>query len=271
MRIIIAITCFLSLFQLSCKKEKDAVSLASEVGFAAAQSATEADAMLTAALDLVKDFKNPSNWTVIPSSAKITYIDSSFSDFTGVSFRIDFGPVRSNKPRGMLCLDGKYRSGVLECSMRAPYLDSGNRINAHHLNEFYTGNGTEMFLMKGNINLLRTGQTSWQVNEDLEIDALHLSVMSWKADLTMNQNNGSHSYLGTSSGVSSSEGKSYNLTISDPLVKKENCPNTFIKGICDISVNSEVIFLDFNPYSDQVCDEVARTSLNRFEKIFYIH
>lgn len=271
MRILFALTCFLSLFLLSCQKEKDAVSLASEVGFSAAQSATEADAMLNAAMDMVRNFKVPAQMSVIPSAAKITYLDSSFTDGTGVTFIIDFGPLRTEKPRGMLCTDGKYRAGTLECSMRFPLQDSGNRINAHHLNAFYTGNGTEMFKMEGDLNLLRTGPATWQVNEDLKIDALHLSAMSWKADLTMQMGAESHAYLGTSTGVSSAEGKSYTLDILEPLVKRDNCPNSFVKGNADIAVDGETVFLDFNPYNDQVCDQVARTSLNRFEKIFYIH
>jgi len=272
-RFTLPLVCAFCLLQFGCKKEKELVSLASNVGFSAAQSATEADAMLITALDIAQHFKNPSAFNVIPSAAKITYVDSSFMDGTGVRFLIDFGAIRREKPKGMQCLDGKFRAGIMECSMSLPFQDSGNKISAivPSTSDFYTGNGTEMFQILGNINLFRTGLNQWDANEDLEIDALHLNAMTWRANLTLAIGSESHSYTGSGSGLSSEDNTIYSFEILDDWVKMNNCPNTFIQGTCDISAQSEVSYLDFNPYNDQICDEVARVSLNRFEKIFYLH
>ena len=271
MRNILIIVLLFSVVLISCKKEKEWVSLASKVGFAVAQSLTEADAMQICAMDVAKNRGNIAGHLIVPPTSTILFQDSLFSDGDGLEFSIDFGVLRAEKPYGLKCLDGKFRAGKLNCTLSKQYFDSATVISCKASNAFYVGNGTEMFNMIGEIVLSRINVSNWTVTQDLIIDALHLDKMYLESELTLTEAVERLTYVGIATGNAVGSEDAYSMTITKPLEKLATCSNTFVDGKCEISVNEDKVLLDFNPYNDRTSDAIARASLNSYEKIFIIH
>ncbi|MCB0733869.1 MAG: hypothetical protein H6608_00630 [Flavobacteriales bacterium] len=221
--------------------------------------------------------------TILPSSAIITYTDTTFDDGDGIEFSVDFGPLGVEVPKGVLCQDGRYRSGKLNIRANTKFDDPKMKVEMiiSEDDQFFTGNGSEMNQLTGTTTVHRAGLLS------LGIDIKDARILTPEYTLTWNstrivklmEDNGpgiwgdKYKLTGSATGTNRFN-EAYTVTIDEPLVKKmeAGCARTFVAGKLTITgtASEPAISIDYDPYDNQACDAQAEAEINGRKTIFSV-
>lgn len=221
--------------------------------------------------------------TILPSGASLVYIDSLFSDGDGLDFYIDFGPKGHLAPFGLLCQDGRYRAGVLRATLSAPYTTIGAvlALNVSDLDSFYSGDGTNMYQVVGNAVISRT-----ELNK-LTIAMTDMKVKDGASTVTWSSNKeivrtydagpgvwkDHFEFTGSGNGINRN-GEAFTVNIDKALLKKveTGCAKTFVSGIISLEVtgSGQKITIDYDPYKNGICDNLAEADINGKKTLFRV-
>lgn len=221
--------------------------------------------------------------TILPSGASVIFTDTSFADGNGVDFYIDFGLLDTAIPQGLLCKDGKYRAGRINITLDKPYTEIGAvaTLTINDNDEFYTGNGQDMYKLTGVKTLTRTAENQ------ITIDVANATLfegdysLTWSCNriITRTYDNGpgvwgdEFEITGSGNGVNRS-GNAYQINITEKLLKKMNagCAKTFIDGNMTLDVdNGKELKMEFDPYNDQACDRAVEVEIAGTKKIINVN
>ena len=239
--------------------------------------------------DVVEDFNSNdrrvrSGQTILPSSAIVAFQDSSFSDGDGIECTIDFGPLKSAAPKGVLCLDGRYRAGILHLKMNKRYFQDSFEcvVWVEDSDAYYAGNdGFNLSSISGTMTVLKLNLSSFKIsvsnarlsNENGTITWQSNRIIDKKVDNSAGILGDEYSITGNASGVNR-KGESFEVNITEPLYKKiqMGCARTFTQGVLDIInvSNQEKIKLDYDPYNNNYCDLIAKATIRSKEFIFTV-
>lgn len=259
-----------------------------------AQDFASAETEFSAAFDITDDLNQSDGKVkkggtgVLPSGAVLNWVDTSFTDGDGVEYTIDFGPLGTTAPKGLLCGDGKFRAGKLRVSVSKRYLEIGTVVSvmaSASLNgdKYYSGDGTNMFGIEGELVITRTaaeqltveiknGSLTYPLGDHATFEGIRYikrisggGVPGIWGDV--------YEVTGNGKGVNR-QGDAYTWEITEPLVKKMElgCAKTFVSGVIEIrNVNvSTSLIVDFDPYDNAACDKVAKATLGKKEIIFTV-
>lgn len=269
----------------SCRKEKNE-TLETIVS---AQDNSTAENEFTSLYDLGDDFSSNDRRvragnTILPSGAVVTFEDSSFTDGDGIECTIDFGPLKTSSPKGILCQDGRFRAGKIHLrSNRRYFLDSAVVvISISDSDKYYAGNaGNELTNITGTMTISRLSSSSFRIDV---ADARAINdngTVAWQSSRTITKTidagpgilGDEFTVTGEASGVNR-KGESFTVKIDVPLVKKVElgCARTFVKGKITLTNTSSgrTILIDYDPYSDQKCDLIAKATINGKEYFYTV-
>lgn len=255
-----------------------------------AEDFTSAETEFSGAFDITDDINQSDgkikkgSGTVLPSGAIFTWVDS-VMDSDGIKYTLDFGPLGATAPKGLLCGDGKYRAGKLNVSVSKSYLAIGctASVSASATDAYYSGDGTNMFLVEGTLSITRSAAEQLDINitggKVTDGDGKSATFQGSKS-IVRTSGSGTpgiwgdvYEVTGNGSGVNR-EGESYTWKITTPLVKKMEvgCARTFVKGVIEIknTTANTSLKVDFDPYNNEACDRVARATFGTRSVIFTV-
>lgn len=270
----------------ACKAVKD-----TKDNITSAQDFSSSETEFAGAFDITDDINQSDGKikkgasTILPSGAILSWQDSLFSDGNGIEYTLDFGPVGTTVPKGLLCGDGKFRAGKLHVKVSNRYLLVGTTatISCASSDEYYSGDGSAMFKIEGNIALTRSAAE--QI--DIAITGGKVTdgdgkMASFNGNKTIKRTSGTgtpgmwgDTYEVTGNGGGTNrDGDNYTWSITKELVKKMDvgCAKTFVSGIIELkntSANTS-LKIDFDPYNNQACDRIAKAIIGTREIIFTI-
>lgn len=267
-----------------CRKDKGELA---ETIISAEDNST-AENEFTSLFDLGDDFSTNdrrvrSGNTILPGGAVVIFQDSLFSDGDGIECTIDFGPLKPAGPKGMLCMDGRYRAGVihLRCDKRYLLDSSSVVITAHDSDKFYGGSdGVNMTQITGTLTMTRLSQTSVKINVSDARAVNDKGTVAWQSSRTVSKTSDAgpgilgdrFEITGEASGVNRN-GESFTVKIDVPLVKKVElgCARTFVKGKITLTntASGKNIIIDYDPFNNEACDLTAKATVNNKE-YFYV-
>lgn len=273
------------LILFACNKEKNP-SLDSIIS---AKDHSTIETEFSSVFDVVEDFNSNdrrvrSGQTILPSSAVVTFQDSSFSDGNGIECIIDFGPLKTTAPKGVLCLDGRYRAGILHLKMNKRYFQDSFEcvVWAEESDSYYAGNdGFNLSSISGTMTVLKLNLSAFKItvsnaklsNENGTITWQSTRIIEKKVDNSAGILGDEYSITGNASGLNR-KGEAFEVTIKEPLYKKiqMGCARTFTQGVVDLlNVSSqEKIILDYDPYNNNACDMIAKATIRSKEFIFTV-
>lgn len=281
----IALMAGISVLTVSCRKDtKDTLET-----IESAEDNSTAENEFTSLFDVADDFSSNDSRTragntILPSGAVVNFSDSSFSDGDGVECTIDFGPLKSSAPKGLLCNDGRFRAGVIHLSISKRYLQDSSvvEITAGDADNFYAGSdGVNLTKLTGTLKVTRTGANSLRI-EVINARAINdKGTVSWQSvrNITKTLDNGAgilgdqFEVTGQASGVNRN-GENFTVTIDVPLLKKVEmgCARTFVKGKITLTNASsgKTIKIDYDPFNDGRCDLTAKATINNKEYFYSV-
>lgn len=226
---------------------------------------------------------NKTSGTILPSGATLEYIDSLFTDGDGLDFYIDFGPKGDLAPFGLLCQDGRYRSGILRGTLSKPYKEVGAilEITLAEADSFFSGNGTDMYMITGTHTITRTAVDKATVAVRNVKVRDGSATIKWQSDkeITRTKDSGpgiwkdEFEITGQGNGTNRN-GEDFTVTITEPLKKivDAGCAKTFVKGVITLEVTSsnKKIIVDYDPYKNEACDNIAEADINGRKTIFRV-
>lgn len=275
---------FLFLF-FSCKKDNKI----SNDNVISANDNSTIETEFSSMFDVAEDFNSNdrrvrSGQTILPSSAIVQFQDSNWFDGDGIECTIDFGPLKNTAPKGLLCLDGRYRAGVLHLKMNKRYsLDSFECIVWADENDgFYAGNdGLSLSSVSGTMSILRLSFSSFRItvsdarlrNENGTITWQSNRVIDKKVDNSAGILGDEYTITGSASGINR-KGEAFEVKITEALYKKiqMGCARTFTQGVVELlnTSNQDKIILDYDPYNNNACDLIAKATFRNREFIFTV-
>jgi len=269
----------------ACRKDKETTATAETIVSAEDNSTVESE--FTSLFDVADDFSSNDSRTrggntILPSGAVVTFQDSSYTDGDGVECSIDFGPLKSSSPKGLLCQDGRFRAGVVHiASTKRYFLDSAViTITTSDADNYYAGNdGVNLTKLTGSIQLTRLTQESMRIDVTNAKAVNDKGTVAWQSSRTIKKTidagagiiGDQFEITGQASGVNRN-GESFTVTIDLPLLKKVElgCARTFIVGkitLTNVSTG-KTIKIDYDPFNNQACDLTAKATINNKE-FFY--
>lgn len=281
----IALMAGISVLTVSCRKDTQDTLETIE----SAEDNSTAENEFTSLFDVADDFSSNDSRTrtgntILPSGAVVNFSDSTFSDGDGVECTIDFGPLKSSTPKGILCNDGRYRAGVVHLSISKRYLQDSSvvEISAGDADNFYAGSdGVNLTKLTGTLKVTRTSASSLRI-EVINARAINdKGTVSWQSvrNITKTLDNGAgilgdqFEVTGQASGVNRN-GEDFTVTIDVPLVKKVEmgCARTFVKGKITLTNASsgKTIKIDYDPFNDGRCDLTAKATINNKEYYYSV-
>ena len=261
----------------SCKSVQDAKdNISSAVDFA------NAETEFSGAFDVTDDInqsdgkiKKGSGY-ILPSGAIFTWVDS-VMDADGIKYDLDFGPLGTTVPYGLLCRDGKYRAGKLHVAVSKPYSTIGCAVtvSAASGDEYHSGIGATMTKIEGVLSITRSATETLDVSISGGKVTFAGKTASFQGTKTITRTAGSgtpgawgdeFTINGSGSGVNS-DGDSYTWQINTPLIKRLQlgCARTFVKGVIEIknTTASTALSVDFDPLKNEACDLTARATIGK--------
>ncbi|MCB9261828.1 MAG: hypothetical protein H6607_05580 [Flavobacteriales bacterium] len=246
---------------------------------------THFTAIFDAAFDIISTIDSSlkkSDASIIPGDVSILFVDSTFMDGDGLEIVVDFGPLRNTEPQGVLCVDGRYRAGKFTIAMNLP-LGSPQfqaEIIINQEDSYFSGNGQEMAQLSGRTIVTLPKENELRIVVENALLKDNLGDISWSSDRRVTQivDKGkgiwgdSYSITGSASGINRMS-QPFTAEITSPLVKKMDlgCAKTFIEGILEItSDNSQNIQIDYDPYKNADCDQLAEATINGHKTIFEV-
>lgn len=258
----------------SCRKDlKESIQ--------SAEDNAQVENEFSAIYDAVSDFAAEDNRTgktdeyILPSGAVVSFIDSSFTDGDGVHFTIDYGPLNNGgSSKGILCKDGRYRAGKVGVLMSKRWSENGCEIviSIPSSNEYYAGNGSNMYKITGTKTITRTSATSYSVvvaNATMQRDN---GTVSWQSQRTITLTkdagigwlNDEYEISGSASGTNVN-GDEFTVSTVTPLLKKLSlgCLSTFVSGTLKLeNSNGKELLLNYDTFGNQACDKTATVTYN---------
>lgn len=277
--VVLVFTCFSCGDQIEELKE----SITSAEDYALAET------QLSGIFDVVDDVSssdgrlNKTSGTLLPSGAILEFTDSLWDDGDGKEFYVDFGPRGSLAPFGMLCQDGKYRAGRLNLKLNKPYTQIGAQLEImlSGADSFFSGNGTDMYQITGNKKITRTAVNKLDIQvQNMEIRDL-ANVIRWNSngqiERTVDAGPGiwmDHFEITGGGNGQNRNGEDFTVNIDQPLLKKieSGCAKTFVKGVITLTVtgSGKKIMVDYDPYDNEACDNLAEADINGKKTIFRV-
>jgi len=281
----IAIFGTLSLLSTGCRKDKGE-TLETIVS---AEDNSTAENEFTSLFDLTDDFssndrRTRAGNTILPSGALVVFQDSSYTDGDGVECTIDFGPLKSSSPKGLLCADGRYRAGKVHiASTRRYFLDSAEiTITIGDADQYYAGNdGVSLTNITGTMKLTRLSQSALHIDVTNARAINDKGTVAWQSSRTITKLidagpgilGDQFQITGQASGVNRS-GENFTVSIDVPLLKKVElgCARTFVKGKITLTNTSsgKTIAIDYDPFNNQACDLTAKATINGKEYFYQV-
>lgn len=269
----------------ACRKDKAEVSET----IVSAEDNSTAESEFTSLFDVADDFsgndrRTRAGNTILPSGAIVSFEDSSFTDGDGVACTIDFGPLKTSAPRGLLCLDGRFRAGKIHLSINKRYAEDSAEvtIQIHDTDQYYAGsNGAEMTRLSGTLNIKRIEASVLRITATNAKAVNDRGTVSWQSSRTITKTvdagpgilGDQFTITGSASGVNRN-GEHFTVTIDEPLLKKVElgCARTFVKGKITLSNQGtgKSISVDYDPFSNQACDLIAKAIINGKEFIYTV-
>lgn len=221
---------------------------------------------------------------ILPGNVKIEFDDSTFTDLDGIEGTLDFGSPGDSKPYGMLCSDGKYRSGKIKFKLNHMLEIPGSKLEllCNAEDSFGSGSGDEMNSITGLMVLENPDGMSLMLSTDklLFKDSDGFTTeWSCKRKLSILKDAGQgiwgdeYALEGVSSGTNR-ENEKYEVIIESPLIKKmeSGCSKTFVKGTLSIKnlSSDKLIRVDYDPFKDERCDRIAEAEINGKKTIYKV-
>lgn len=266
--LLIAATTFLL---SSCKKEVDE-------NFQSAEDNAQIETEYSHIYDVVADYASTDSRTgktddyILPSGAVVTFTDTTFNDGDGVDFMIDYGPLNhTGSTKGLLCKDGRYRAGKIHVGLSARWSDIPCTITIaiSSADEYYSGNGSKMYMITGTKVVERTSDTTFTITITDATLQRDNGMVSWSAnrEVTLTHDaglgwlNDEYTVTGSASGTDAN-GVEFTGQIITPLVKKLSldCMRTFIAGEVTVTNSNGKVF-SIN-YGDLSCDNTVTITYN---------
>ncbi len=204
-------------------------------------------------------------------NCKIIIIDSITSDGDGYAYRIQFPEYKKNFNQSALNYDGKARFGsvLVEVSQNYRELNTTTTISIGDTNAFYIGSvNNPIKKFTGKINLYRSFQavlsmTFNQVKMVTDVDSMVFSgqlAIQWSSgessdglfnDVINYNGDGTFSY-------NNLPNTSWKTSLA--LVKniENGCSANIVKGILQIDNNNLRYRIDFDPFNNMSCDNIAK-------------
>jgi hypothetical protein len=222
--------------------------------------------------------------TILPSGAEISYLDTSFADGDGLELLIDFGPLGTDEPQGMLCKDGKYRAGKIRATLNKAFKEVGSifEVVLSEDDQYFSGDGSNMVQLLGRLTVIRTGENTIRIEVVNGVAKTDGREIQWNlVNRVINRTKdagpgvwGDHFEItGNAQGINRN-GEEFAVNIDQALVKKMEvgCAKTFVKGRYTISVNkgAKTIMVDYDPFKDEACDRIAEADINGRKTTFTV-
>jgi hypothetical protein len=212
---------------------------------------------------------------LLPSGAIVTFTDSLFNDGDGIDFKVNYGPLNNGgSSKGRLCKDGRYRAGIINVGMSSRWseIPCVITIAISSTDQYFAGNGTNMYQITGTKTITKTSATSYTVevlNATLQRDN---GVVSWNAERTITKTkdptsgwqNDEYTITGSADGINAN-GDAFTAQTTTPLVKLMSlgCLSTFITGKISVTnSNGKVLSIDYDSFGDAACDKTATIYYN---------
>ncbi|NUM32198.1 MAG: hypothetical protein HUU47_07740 [Bacteroidetes bacterium] len=285
LKVLSALIVCLSMFMYSCKKE----NLTSSNSIISAEDNATAESEFSSTFDLGDDVATnegrlkKGGSTILPNGAIITITDSLFSDGDGKEFSIDFGPLGSTPPLGMLCGDGRYRAGKVHFTLSESYLNIGAilTININETDNYYGGNGTQMTQISGTKIITRTKENQLSIVVNNGKAKNEKGTVLWSSVRTITRTfDAGPGFLGdvfemTGTALGSNrKNEQFKITIDEALKKKiqVGCANTFVKGKLTLKNldTDDQISVDYDPYNNEACDRTAKATYKGKDYFFEV-
>jgi hypothetical protein len=212
---------------------------------------------------------------LLPSGAIVTFTDSLFNDGDGIDFKVNYGPLNNGgSSKGRLCKDGRYRAGIINVGMSSRWseIPCVITIAISSTDQYFAGNGTNMYQITGTKTITKTSATSYTVevlNATLQRDN---GVVSWNEERTITKTkdptsgwqNDEYTITGSADGINAN-GDAFTAQTTTPLVKLMSlgCLSTFITGKISVTnSNGKVLSIDYDSFGDAACDKTATIYYN---------
>lgn len=275
----------LSVSFFACKKEtKETLET-----ITSAEDNSTAENEFTSVFDVADDFtsndtRTRSGNTILPSGAIVIFTDSVFTDGNGIAFTIDFGPIKTSIPKGIICNDGRFRAGKLHFTASKKYKEIGNviTVSATDADGYYGGSdGVNMTNLTGTLTLTRISDMGINVNVSNAKAVNDKGTVYWQSNRTITKtvDNGAgligdiFEVTGSASGINRNN-ENFTITIDEPLIKKiqSGCARTFVKGKITLTNTSsnKTIKIDYDPLNDQACDLKAKATIGSKEFFYFV-
>ncbi len=239
--------------------------------------------------DVVSDYSSTDARTgktedlILPSGAIVVFNDTTFDDGDGIDFYIDYGPLDHGASfKGILCKDGRYRAGKIHVSMNQRWSDFPCIINITiaSSDEYYVGNGTNMFKVTGLKTITRNSATSYSVEVTNATLQRENGTVSWNSSRSVSQTydagagwyNDEYTVSGSASGTNAN-GVTYNVVTTTPLKKKLTlgCLTTFIAGnLMLTNSNGKMLEINYDSYNNEACDKAVTVTYNGTTRVIQV-
>lgn len=260
---LILFSVFFSLM-ISCKKEEVEDEVANDKIVAEDNSIAEgfSDEVTTMADEAYSSNKLSSrgsydNGGILADTVKITKVDSTVT--------IDFGTT------GVVGKDGRLRKGKIIISFNGGYRKTSSMVTQSFQDYSVGGNqfsntSTRKLTYKGLDSL---GNPSWDIVADITITKANGKTISWTSTRTrtmiaglntpLNWTDDVYKIIGSASGTTSN-GKTYTLTIDKALIAKVICPH-LQEGIISHTRGTRTFSIDYGYGTGTPCDAQAELTL----------
>jgi hypothetical protein len=205
------------------------------------------------------------------ANCKIIIIDSITSDGDGYAYRIQFPEYKKDFNQSALNYDGKARFGsvLVEVSQNYRELNTTATISIGDSNAFYIGSlNNPIKKFTGKINLYRSfqGVLSMSFNQVKMVTDVDSMVFSGQLAIQWSSGESSEGLFNDVINYNGDGTFSYNnLPITSwktslALVKniENGCSGNIVKGILQIDNNNLRYRIDFDPFNNMSCDNIAK-------------
>lgn len=261
------------IYLFSCDKEKVEIDEVQDLALSATLSLKESWNTASIAIDLSNHLYENKDLKIIPPGANIEWIDSLFTDGDGTEIKVNFGPLVDGD--GLLCLDGFKRAGILLISYSVPLSMNGSRVEVIADTHYFSGSLTQLRSLQGGFNLNIDSLNSLNIGLEGKFSISAQNTQSIRASIK--RNTAFTEYLisqGDLTGSTFERSDFFSFKLEDILVSfKFNCVNRILEGKLESNgeSNSKDLSIDFNPYQDQSCDELAKWNWGHTENIYYYY